>query len=71
LILEEKRMLDSNDSEKMRLLEKNRNLLNRDNVIYTPHMAFYSKEAVTRILDTTVENIQKFLAGHPENMVNR
>ncbi len=71
LILEEKRFLDTGDADKMQLTLRNQELLRRDNVIYTPHMAFYSKEAVTRILDTTVENILKFMAGNPENVVNR
>lgn len=68
LILEDKRFVEA---DKKQLLEQNRELLHRDNVIYTPHMGFYSKEAVIRILDTTVENIQNFLAGKPGNVVSR
>ena len=51
------------------LLEEKRlhDLLHRENVIYTPHMAFYSREAVQRILETTVENIRSFIQGHPQN----
>ncbi len=70
LILEEKRFLNTQDAEKKDLMKKNQDLLSRGNVIYTPHMAFYSKEAVTRILDTTVGNIRRFLEGNPENVVN-
>jgi len=74
LILEEKRLLESTENkeawEKLQLTLKNHILLHRDNVIYTPHMAFYSKEAVIRILDTTISNIRSFLAGNPENVVN-
>ena len=44
-------------------------LLRRENVVITPHMAFYSAEAQQRILDTTVANIQSFLAGAPRNVV--
>ncbi|MDZ4230020.1 MAG: hydroxyacid dehydrogenase, partial [Candidatus Veblenbacteria bacterium] len=36
-------------------------LLSRDDVIITPHNAFNSKEAIVRILDTTVANIQAYL----------
>lgn len=40
-------------------------LLERDNVIITPHMAWFSREARERILATTVENIVAFLDGQP------
>lgn len=39
-----------------------------DNVIITPHNAFNSKEALMRILDTTVENINSFLSGTCKNI---
>lgn len=45
-------------------------LLRLRNVIITPHNAFYTQEAIWRILDTTVENIQSFLEGNPRNVVN-
>jgi D-lactate dehydrogenase len=44
-------------------------LLRRENVVITPHNAFNSDEALRRILDTTVENVQGFLAGEPVNRV--
>ena len=49
--------------------DRNQNLLNRDNVVYTPHIGFYSKEAINRILDTTLENIERFAAGKKNNQV--
>lgn len=70
-ILEEKRLLRSTANEehwsKLQTTLKNHVLLHRENVVYTPHMAFYSREAVQRILDTTLENIQAFLSGKPIN----
>ncbi len=39
------------------------------NVIITPHNAFNSKEAITRINSTTVENITNFFKQMPTNMV--
>jgi D-lactate dehydrogenase len=45
-------------------------LLDRDNVIVTPHMGFYSREALERIVRTTLENIEAFAAGRPRNLVN-
>jgi D-lactate dehydrogenase len=44
-------------------------LLDRPNVILTSHMAFYSNEALERILRTTVENIRAFEAGRPINEI--
>jgi len=44
-------------------------LLHRDNIIFTPHIAFNSEEAVQRILDTTLHNLKAFLEGRPQNVV--
>ncbi len=44
-------------------------LLHRANVVYTPHIAFNSREALERILATTVENVRAFLRGEPRNVV--
>jgi D-lactate dehydrogenase len=44
-------------------------LLRRDDVVFTPHIAFNSHEAVQRILDTTLENLKAFLEGQPQNTV--
>ncbi len=72
-LLEEKRLLEkAQTQDHWRLMQttlKNHVLLHRENVIYTPHMAFYSREAVQRILETTVENIQAFLQGRIQNQV--
>lgn len=44
-------------------------LMEMPNVIVTPHIAFYTKEAVAEILKITRENIQSFLSGQPVNLV--
>src|SRR6056297_311352 len=44
-------------------------LIRLQNVVVTPHSAFNTREAVQRILDTTVENIRAFAAGQRQNMV--
>jgi D-lactate dehydrogenase len=44
-------------------------LLHMPKVIVTPHSAFNTREAVRRIAETTVENIDAFLAGCPKNIV--
>ncbi len=44
-------------------------LVNHPNVIITPHNAFNTKEALFRILETTIKNIQNFLIGKTTNLV--
>lgn len=44
-------------------------LMKMPNVLITPHNAFNSKEAVERILKTTIENIKGFLEGKPINII--
>jgi D-lactate dehydrogenase len=48
---------------------RNHALINRSDVIITPHIAWYSREAVERILGTTAENVIKFAGGAPVNVV--
>lgn len=45
-------------------------LLRARNCIVTPHIAWASKEARTRLLDTAIANLRAFLDGHPVNVVN-
>lgn len=44
-------------------------LLRLRNVLITPHSAFNTKEAVQRILDTTIDNIRAYSEGKPRNIV--
>lgn len=46
-------------------------LLNREEVIITPHNAFNSKEALVQIIDATILNIKAFLSGSPQNVVSK
>lgn len=48
------------DDEDLRTVLSNHILIDMDNVIITPHNAFNTKEALTRILNTTIENILSF-----------
>jgi len=57
------------DEETARHAAENRDLLSRDNVVYTPHIGFYSEEALRRILDTTTDNLRAFADGTPTNTV--
>ncbi|MHA1946796.1 MAG: hydroxyacid dehydrogenase [Candidatus Hodarchaeales archaeon] len=71
LLLEDKRMVyDPSDLETMTNLVKDHILLSKDNVVFTPHIAFYSQEALERIIDTTIENISAFSLGSKVNVVN-
>ena len=70
VIKEEKQLLyDPKNLEVLTSLVKDHILLSKDNVVFTPHIAFYSKEALERILETTVENIVDFALGKPQNSV--
>jgi len=44
-------------------------LMKMPNVLITPHNAFNSIEALMRILDTTIDNINAFLSGVPRNTI--
>lgn len=44
-------------------------LLTLPNVVVTPHNAFNTREAIQRILDTTVANILAFERGKPVNVI--
>jgi len=71
LIKEEKQLLhEPHTLEQLRAATRNRILLGRDDVVYTPHNAFNSQEALERILDTTIANLEAFRAGTPINLVS-
>jgi len=46
-------------------------LLRISNCIITPHMAWLSREARKRIMETALENVRLALAGKPQHVVNR
>ncbi|MDP2598317.1 MAG: NAD(P)-dependent oxidoreductase [Candidatus Liptonbacteria bacterium] len=55
--------------EELKTILLNHVLMKMPNVILTPHNAFNSKEALLRILDTTIDNIVAFMNGTPANVV--
>ncbi|MHA2363750.1 MAG: NAD(P)-dependent oxidoreductase [Candidatus Hodarchaeales archaeon] len=71
LLFNEKRLfLSSKNNEEMIDLVKDQILLTKQNVIFTPHIAFYSQEALERILEITVDNINSFMQNSPINVVS-
>ena len=46
-------------------------LLRAKNCIVTPHIAWATTEARTRLLNTAVANVRAFVDGHPVNVVNK
>ncbi|HZD59936.1 MAG TPA: hydroxyacid dehydrogenase [Anaerolineae bacterium] len=71
LIKEESQLLSHEfPHERLRIALETHLLLFRDDVIITPHNAFNSVEAVQRIIDTTIANINALVAGKPQNIIS-
>lgn len=45
-------------------------LLSAKNCFITPHIAWATNEARTRLMNITIRNLESFLAGNPQNVVN-
>ena len=56
--------------EELRTVLENHYLMDHPRVIVTPHIAFDTREAIQRILDTTIENITAFQKGEVQNQVS-
>ncbi len=61
---------ECNKAEVLSTIGRNDLLLHMQNVVYTPHIGFNSQEALERIIETTVHNIEFFLKGNPDNVVS-
>lgn len=68
---QECRIQDSDRVKELQILMCNARLLARNNVIFTPHVAFNSLEAVARINQMTVDNIEAFIAGTPIHVISK
>jgi len=72
LVREEAQLLSSvYDRDQLEAAIHAHKLLKRDDVIVTPHNAFNSREAVERILHTTIANIAAFVEGKARNTIRR
>ena len=78
-VLEEENLVRNEDqlaykefaSENLEVALQNHKLASMDNVIITPHNAFNTTEAVGRIVDTSIENIEAYKKGKPINLVKQ
>ncbi len=52
-------------AEGLKIMLQNHALIKMPNVLITPHNAFNSKEALGRIIQTTIDNIEGFVSGNP------
>jgi D-lactate dehydrogenase len=55
--------------QRLATLLANQILLQHPRVCITPHCAFFTREAVRRILYVTMANIDAFVRGEPQNVV--
>lgn len=57
------------NEQQLKIVLADHELMQMDNVLITPHNAFNTREALERILDTTILNIQNFAKNQPTNLV--
>jgi len=77
-VIDEKALLDALKSGKISLAgldvfeeeppSKNNPLFKLDNTILSPHIGFHTIEAAKRCTDICIDNVLKFLEGHPQNV---
>ncbi len=60
---------EKHSPEELKIMLGDHVLMRMPNVLITPHTAFNSQEAVERILEVTLKNIEGFLEGKPINLV--
>jgi phosphoglycerate dehydrogenase-like enzyme len=46
-------------------------LVRLNNVVATPHTAFYTDQAIKNLADVIVENVRAYISGNPQNVVNQ
>ncbi len=71
VLRQESELLSSVDSKQhdLETLLADQILLRLNNVIVTPHSASNTREAIERLINTTVDNITAFAQGKPQNVV--
>jgi phosphoglycerate dehydrogenase-like enzyme len=51
-------------------IDSNNSLLQLENVVLTPHVAYRTEEALNRRMNVTVKNIENFVADKKDNRVD-
>jgi D-lactate dehydrogenase len=67
--MDKDRYLKKLSKSEKKLLRENKELLKDHDVVITPHSAFYSLEAVTRIMESSIEIVKGFEKGKGINRV--
>ena len=71
-IIDELNLLSGHPGEeKLKAVLADHELMRMDNVLVTPHNAFNTQEALTRIMLASAENIESFASGSAQNVVNK
>ncbi len=58
------------NEDALKIALANHYIIEHPRVLVTPHTAFNTTEAITRILDASIENIRHFSEGSPTNVVS-
>jgi len=72
LIKEEKELIHSHkklDLKKMKQIALDHKILFNEKVVFTPHIAFYTREAVKRIMESTIDDIKGFINKRYVNLI--
>lgn len=69
-VLEKERALKENSATEQEVIAEDHELMKMPNVIITPHIAFFTQEAVAEIEKITIDNLKAFLAGALVNVIN-
>lgn len=69
LVREEKELLKKHSRDELKSALEENILLEKENVIVTPHNAFNTNEALQRILDITIDDIKNAIGNKNENLV--
>ncbi len=69
-IQEERELLSfERNTEKLRNVFRDKAIFDMENVVFTPHNVFNSKEALERISSTIVKNIRYFRENKSQNVI--
>ncbi len=50
--------------------DENHPIFKLENIVFTPHLAFFTDESLRNLADTVVANVEAYIKGSPINLVN-